>query len=168
MIKYALVRDGIKVEEFRWLDENQVVATHKKAADGGPLLRPVIEEEKPVFKPELEALRTRIDIEKERVVIRHTVERLTIDAQKLAVKTEAQKRIYQRIPQWKQNNLTARGVELQDIWRENGTWTPEEQAEADAIKALWAWVKEVRTASDVIEALDPIPHDYAADERWPE
>jgi hypothetical protein len=32
---------------------------------------------------------------------------------------------------------------------------------------VWAWIKSVRAASDAIEAMSPIPHDYASDQYWP-
>ena len=83
-----------------------------------------------------------------------------------AVKVEAQKRIYARFPQWKQANMTARGVELATV-RAERMWTPEEQAEAAALTAAWAWVRAVRDASGAIEAADPPLRNYTADEHWP-
>lgn len=83
------------------------------------------------------------------------------------VKSEARRRILAAFPDWKQANMTARGVELQDIWRRKGNWTVQEQAEADALQAAWDWIKSVRAASDAIEALQPIPGDYAENKRWP-
>lgn len=83
------------------------------------------------------------------------------------VKAEARRRILAVFPDWKQANMTARGVELQDIWRRTGSWTEQEQAEADALQAAWAWIKAVRSASDVLEAMSPIPGDYTDDKRWP-
>lgn len=67
-------------------------------------------------------------------------------------KAEAQKRIFAIYPQWKQANMTARAVELQDIWRDVGEWTAQEQAESTALKAAWDAVNAIRTASDLIEA----------------
>lgn len=83
------------------------------------------------------------------------------------VKDEARRRILERFPEWKQQNMTARGVELQDIRREKGTWTIEEAAEAAALREAWAWIRAVRAASNAIEAIKPIPADYAAPDRWP-
>lgn len=90
--------------------------------------------------------------------------RINVDA--AAVKQEARRRILERYPDWKQTNMVARSVELQDIWRQVGSWTPEERAEADALTAAWAWIKAIRAASDEIEAMTPIPADFAADARW--
>ena len=85
----------------------------------------------------------------------------------IMVKAEAQRRIYARFPQWRQANLVARGVELQDVWRTVGSWTAGEQAEADALKAAWSWIRETRAASDALEAMVPIPADFADDRHWP-
>jgi hypothetical protein len=63
--------------------------------------------------------------------------------------------------------MTARGVELLAIHLAAGAWTAQEQAEVTALTAAWAWIKSVRMASDAIEALRPIPADFAADARWP-
>jgi hypothetical protein len=68
------------------------------------------------------------------------------------IKDAASNIILERFPSYKQANMTARSVELQDIWRLSGVWTAEEQVEADAIKAAWAWVKAVRAHSNALEA----------------
>lgn len=109
-----------------------------------------------------------IVVEQARVVRRTRHEAAAVDAQKAAVKLECRRRILERFPDWKQTNMVARGVELQDLWRQNAAWTAGEQAEADALTAAWAWIKATRAASDVIEAMQPIPADYADDARWPE
>lgn len=68
-----------------------------------------------------------------------------------SVKAEAQRRIYAEIPAWKQANLTARSAELLRLRLDAGTWTPEQQTEADAIEVAWAWTKAVRTRSNELE-----------------
>lgn len=68
------------------------------------------------------------------------------------VKAYARYHILQKFPEWKQANLTARGVELQDLWRMNDSWTAGEETEANLIKAAWGWVKLVRIHSDNLEA----------------
>ena len=92
-----------------------------------------------------------------------TVEERVITVQE--VKAEAQRRIYEILPDWKQRNLTARAAEL--ALKGAGSWTPDEQAEVAAGQALWDKIKAVRAASDVIEAMDPIPLDYTDDSYWP-
>jgi len=102
-----------------------------------------------------------------KVVTQWTVTRRPIEEQLAAVKAEARRRILARYPDWKQTNMVARSVELMHL---KGTkeWTPAEQAEADALQAAWDWVKAVRSASDVIEVMTPIPADFRDDRHWPE
>jgi hypothetical protein len=102
-----------------------------------------------------------------KVVTQWTVARRPIAEQNQAVKDEARRRILSRYPEWRQANMTARGVELTltKIARE---WTPEEQGEADTLQGAWDWVESVRAASDAIEALSPIPADFRDDKHWPE
>lgn len=83
------------------------------------------------------------------------------------VKLECRNRILARFPDWKQTNMLARAVELQNIWRLVGKWADSEAAEAAALDAAWAWIKATRAASDEIERLDPILADYTDGKRWP-
>lgn len=82
------------------------------------------------------------------------------------IKAEAARRIMTRYPEWKQRNMTARGVELLHI-QAGRSWTPDEQAEADALQAAWDWIGSVRAASDTLEAAQPIPADWRDDPHWP-
>lgn len=68
------------------------------------------------------------------------------------MKAAARGVIIARFPEWRQANMVARGVELQDLWRRNGQWTPDEQAEAGQLQASWDWIKAVRARSDELEA----------------
>ena len=83
------------------------------------------------------------------------------------VKDEASRRILARYPAWKQANMTARAVELLDIRLDNGQWTAGQQAEVDKIKAAWAWVQSVRSASDSLELQATIPTDINDQKHWP-
>lgn len=83
------------------------------------------------------------------------------------VKDEARRRILAVYPDWKQANMTARGVELIQKLAQGGAWTQDEEAEAAALEDAWSWIKSVRAASDAIEALSPLPRDYSAETRWP-
>lgn len=67
----------------------------------------------------------------------------------LAARTKeiAQQKILAIVPLWKQNNLTARGLELSMI----KTPTAAQQAEQAAITAIWDQTKAIRAASDQIE-----------------
>lgn len=82
-----------------------------------------------------------------------------------AIKAEASRRILVKYPEWKQANMTARAVELQDLWRANGSWTAAETAEHTALLAAWAEVKAIRDASDTLE-VNP-PADPTDDAHWP-
>ena len=66
------------------------------------------------------------------------------------IKAEARRRIVARLPEWKQANMIARMTELLLVGP--AQWTPAEQAEADALRAAWAWVKAIRAKSDELEA----------------
>lgn len=106
-------------------------------------------------------------VEETRVVRSWTVTPRPLDVQKQAIKDEARRRILARFPEWKQQNMTARGVELQEQWRTNGAWTAQELADSEALKAAWAWIGAVRARSGEIEVMDPIPVDFDSDARWP-
>lgn len=79
-----------------------------------------------------------------------------------AVKSEASRVILDLLPDWKQRNFIARGTELIRKVQLGGTLTQGELDEETAMQALWTKVKAVRAKSDELEALSPIPTDYAA------
>lgn len=81
------------------------------------------------------------------------------------IKREAMRRILGKYSDWKQRNMTTRGVELQDLWRQNGSWTSGQTSEDTALKAAWAWIDSVRAASDTLES--SLPRDYQDDSHWP-
>ena len=68
------------------------------------------------------------------------------------IKAHAREIILARYPDWKQTNMTARSVELTERVATGGALTTAEQAEIDAMKAVWSWIKSVRAASDAHEA----------------
>lgn len=68
------------------------------------------------------------------------------------IKQKAQAAILKIAPEWKQRNLIARSVELAETLATVGALTTDEQAELDAIKAVWNQVKAIRTASGQAEA----------------
>jgi hypothetical protein len=81
------------------------------------------------------------------------------------VKSEANKRIVALVPEWKQRNLTAQAAVLAKVGE--GNWTTEQTSAWNAGEIIWGSIQAIRTASDVIEAIDPIPQDYKDDSRWP-
>ncbi len=80
------------------------------------------------------------------------------------VKAEAYRRIIAICPEWKQRNLTAQAAQLAKKGEAN--WTPEEAAAWAAGEAIWNQIAAIRAASDVLEAMDPIPMDYPLDMYW--
>ncbi len=121
----------------------------------------------PTHHPDLEEAASAQVLQDGKVVQQWTVTRRSLERQLNVVKNEARRRILARYPDWKQANMTARGVELVHL-KTRRPWTAEEQAEADALQAAWDWVKAVRSASDVIEEMNPIPLDLADNKYWPE
>jgi len=80
------------------------------------------------------------------------------------VNTEAQRRIYDVMPQYKQANLTARAAILAAKGSEN--WTEDEQTEWDAGLASYEVIETLRGCSNVLNAMEPIPQDYSDDKWW--
>ena len=128
---------------------------------------PVEDTPGPDFPGKLETASAERVVDGGKVVTVWTVSRRAIDDQRQAVKDEARRRILARFPDWKQTNMVALGVEL-TLAKIGGDWTKEQQDEAGALQAAWDWVKAVRSASDVIEAMSPIPADFRSDKFWPE
>ena len=90
------------------------------------------------------------------------------------VKAEAQRRIIALTGKTtlqdcmiKQFNALMRAGQLTDKRVNVGALTAEEETEAARLRALADQIKAIRAASDAIEAMSPIPADYAADSRWP-
>lgn len=81
------------------------------------------------------------------------------------IKNEARRRIVSLLPEWKQANMTARGVELLTLRVSGSQWSQSEQGEAAAIQAAWAWVRSIRAASNELETTRPA--DFASDTHWP-
>jgi hypothetical protein len=67
----------------------------------------------------------------------------------------------------KQSNANMRANELNDKRISGGTLTQEEETEATALRNLATAIKAIRSASNDIEAMDPIPLDYADNAYWP-
>lgn len=103
----------------------------------------------------------------QRLACQATIDALDPDAVDLQeIKKEASKRILARYPDWKQRNMTARGVELVFTLVKKG-WTKEEEAEAAELQAAWDEIKAVRAASDALEAMPTVPKDFTDAKHWP-
>jgi len=90
------------------------------------------------------------------------------------VKTEAQRRIIAMTGVAdivscliKQMNANMRANELNNKLATGGILSADEQAEAAALQAYAVAIKAIRNKSNEIEAIVPIPDDYADDSRWP-
>lgn len=83
------------------------------------------------------------------------------------VKAEAESRILARYPIDKQLNAYSDFMLAREYIAGGGTLSDAQQTRYNDIKAAWAWIQSVRTASNEIEAMAPIPDDYDADVRWP-
>ena len=81
-----------------------------------------------------------------------------------AVKAEAMRRILAICTEWKQRNLTAQAAILAE--KGHAGWTADELAAWNAGKAIWDQIAAIRSRSDAIEAMDPIPADFADDQHW--
>ena len=81
------------------------------------------------------------------------------------IKARAGSLIEERYPDYKQRNMLAASVVLQDTWRKNGVWTVEEQSQASTLTAAWDWIKSVRNHSNALEA-EVGALDFAGLEAW--
>lgn len=177
MARYARIDEALTVTQWINLDDPSVIAPQKKWSDGGLHVRPVEEGAVPEYRSELAKLNTIITVEPTRVLITHTVVPHGEDAQKMAIKKEANRRILERLPDWKQANMIARQGELLRIALGQmidaqgqaipaRSLTESEIAELVVINAAWDWVKAIRTKSNEIELISPIPNDFDASSRW--
>ena len=79
------------------------------------------------------------------------------------IKREASRRILKICPEWKQTNLLAQAVILNDKGR--NTWTKKELTSWDSAMALWDRISDIRLASKVLELSPDI--NYKNDSNWP-
>lgn len=156
MAQYAVLNGGVVVDRREIADWDNYDPRKKEALDEKgdwmPVLRPLV----PEGAGPIETLI--VETDKVRQVFSYPPPTVT------DVKQEAQRRIYELYPQWKQANMIARAVELLQVGQAN--WSPEEQAEAAALNAAWAWIKAVRAKSNEIELLNPLPEDVTHDSWW--
>lgn len=88
----------------------------------------------------------RIDDDAVRTV--YTIVQRPHDAQVQAIKAEQARRIVERYPEWRQLNVLRAGTEAE-------------------IAAMDAYISGCGLIADELEALNPVPADYADDSRWP-
>jgi RNA-binding protein YhbY len=115
---------------------------------------------------------TLVDLTTEEISARQEEEAAALVTSASSVKAEAQRRIITITGATnltdcmiKQSNANMQANELNDI-RFTRALTQEEEATASALRALAAAIKHVRTKSNEIEAMSPIPSDFANDSYW--
>lgn len=123
-------------------------------ADGYRLVERVISNDKPSAYHRFRGETVKFDGQK--CVVEYTYEAPSlaeIQARRITeIKMAAGTRILTAFPEYKQSNMLATAVELQNVWRRSGGWTPEQQALADVLDARWSWVSQVRSHSNALEA----------------
>ena len=83
------------------------------------------------------------------------------------VKAEAERRILAIVPEWKQRNMITFGVEaIRDHGSDASSWPVELQAMNTTVQDIWNRIKTIRTRSDEIETMKPIPADFMDDKYW--
>lgn len=83
------------------------------------------------------------------------------------VKAEAGRRIEAIMPDYKQRNVMAWGLETMMAYGPDpADWPAPLQEVNNQAQAAWAAIKAIRVCSDEIEAMDPIPADFRDDSYW--
>ena len=82
------------------------------------------------------------------------------------IKAEANRRIIELCPEWKQRNYIATDLTFTKIIQDGGTLTSEQEAERTVMEAIWTTIQGIRSKSDEIEAMSPIPYDFTDDSYW--
>jgi len=82
------------------------------------------------------------------------------------VKGEAGRRILAICPEWQQRNYIATSLTFTDMIQDGETLTVEQETQRSEIKAIWTTIQGIRTKSDEIEAMSPIPSDFREDSYW--
>jgi len=158
-MKFARVENNTVIE-FRDFNEADIPA-HKRS-----LWLPVIENDPPEFDSHSQYVLgpiQRIDVDA--VYFEYFIHNRSANEMKQKVKDEAGRRITNIFPTWKQINMIARGVELQNI-RLQREWTTEESQEAAQLQQAWDTIKLIRNRSNILESMETIPSDYRSDDYW--
>jgi len=82
------------------------------------------------------------------------------------VKAEAGRRILDICPEWKQRNHIATDLTYAKIIQAGGSLTAEQEESRAAIESVWASVQGIRSKSNEIEEMTPIPQDFTNDSYW--
>ena len=156
MTRHALVRDG-KIEEFR---DYAPSVDQSKLAAGKPRMLPVVVEND-VFDPVTQVREgPELVVEAARVVERFTVRAKTadeIEAMRLSkiskIKAIAERKILAIMPDHKQRNALALGIEMVATHGSDPAgWPADMRAVHSALMGQWASIKAIRAASNTKEA----------------
>lgn len=82
------------------------------------------------------------------------------------VKAEAGRRILAICPEWKQRNYIATDLTFTKIMQAGGTLTSEHEELRSELEAVWTSIQAIRSKSNEIEAMTPIPQDFTDDSYW--
>lgn len=83
------------------------------------------------------------------------------------VKAEAARRIEAIMPDFKQRNVMAWGLETMMAYGTDiADWPAPLQAVHTQAQVAWDAIKAIRVRSDEIEAMTPIPVDFRSEEHW--
>lgn len=159
---YVYVTNGIVGKMIRI--DPATIPPHK-----AHLLKPLIDEGPPVYDQTTHTLQKSFDVQENAVVVVYTVIQIPVSV--ALIKQECQRRIIALVGARdfadcliKQLNANMRATELNDICLNGGTWTPEETAEATALRALAVEIKRLRACSNVLEV--SLPNDYLDNGHW--
>lgn len=156
MTRHALVRDG-KIEEFRDYAPN---VDQSKLAPGKPRMLPVVVEND-AFDPVTQVREgPEIVVEAARVVERFTVRAKNADeieamrsAKVARIKAMAERKILAIMPDHKQRNAQALGIEMvTKHGSDPAGWPADMRAVHSALMGQWASIKAIRAVSNTKEA----------------
>ena len=85
---------------------------------------------------------------------------------KQTIKRKAGELINAQYPEWKQRNILARTVELQEL-ANTRVLTDAEQAEKNAAQSVWDSIKAIRTHSNTLEAAVDNGQTVDIESGWP-
>ena len=146
---YAKVVDGAIVAR-----ETKTNPISNIASDGGPTWRPIEEEMvAPPYDFDTEVLVRTETIEADRVLFGYRLEEKQLEAAKAArierVNADAGARILSVMPEYKQRNALALGLEMTITHGvDTTTWPSEAQTAYAAAMASWAYINNIRDASN--------------------
>lgn len=83
------------------------------------------------------------------------------------IKAECRRRILLIMTEDQQRNALAAGqAAVMQYGADPANWPPQLQQRQSAIMGAWAEIERLRSRSDKIEAMEPIPTDYTDDDLW--